>query len=89
MALDGLLRYQLFSLYACLFYGLWLALRSEEEGNVVVNYAPLWLIVALGLFAAFSIIQGVIELADCPEATKEVNRDVKEARVAMEKQGII
>ena len=56
---------------------------------MVVNYAPLWLIVALGLFAAFSIIQGVIELADCPEATKEVNRDVKEARVAMEKQGII
>jgi hypothetical protein len=89
MALDGLLRYQLFSVYACLFLGLWLALRSKEDGNIVVNYAPLWLISAIGVFAVFSITRGVINLADCPEAAKEVNINVKEARVAMQKKGII
>ena len=89
MVLDGLFRYQLFCLYAFLFIGLWLVLRSEVNGNAVINYAPLWLVAAIGVFAAYSIVQGVANLKDCPDAAKEVERDVQEARVAMKKKGVI
>ena len=64
-------------------------LRSEINDNAVVNYAPLWLVASIGVFAAYSIVSGVANLKDCPDAAKEIDRDVKEARVAMTKKGVI
>eukprot|EP00557_Chaetoceros_sp_GSL56_P004297 CAMPEP_0176495302 /NCGR_PEP_ID=MMETSP0200_2-20121128/10575_1 /TAXON_ID=947934 /ORGANISM="Chaetoceros sp., Strain GSL56" /LENGTH=55 /DNA_ID=CAMNT_0017893153 /DNA_START=280 /DNA_END=447 /DNA_ORIENTATION=+ len=55
----------------------------------MVTYAPLWLVVGIGLFAAFSILSGVANLEDCPAAAKEVERDIQEAKIAMKKKGII
>lgn len=88
MAIDGLFRYQLFCLYTFAFLGLWIVLKTEED-NLLVNYAPLWLVAGIGVFAAFSIIFGVANLEDCPAAAKEVERDIQEARTAMKKKGVI
>ena len=87
--MNGMLQYQLFSLYMFLFVGLWWALRSEaDESNKAVDYAPLWLVLGIGIYAAGSIFYGVINLKDCPEAAKEVEIDVKEAIAAMKKKGV-
>mmetsp|Transcript_4409 Transcript_4409/g.8504 ORF Transcript_4409/g.8504 Transcript_4409/m.8504 type:complete len:90 (-) Transcript_4409:186-455(-) len=89
MAIDGLFRYQLFCLYTFAFLGLWIVLKTEAADNPMVTYAPLWLVVGIGLFAAFSILSGVANLEDCPAAAKEVERDIQEAKIAMKKKGII
>jgi len=86
--MNDLLRYQLFGMYIALVLGLWIAIRSEDS-NAIVNYAPLWIVAAIGVFAAFSVMYGVANLPDCPEAAAEVDKDVKEARAAMKKNGII
>lgn len=88
MAIDGLFRYQLFCLYTFAFLGIWMVLKTEAVDNPMVTYAPLWLVAGIGAFAAFSILSGVASLEDCPEAAKEVERDIREAKIAMKKKGI-
>mmetsp|Transcript_5384 Transcript_5384/g.6218 ORF Transcript_5384/g.6218 Transcript_5384/m.6218 type:complete len:102 (+) Transcript_5384:206-511(+) len=86
-----LLRYQLFCIYIFLYIGLFIALKSEagEDPNIVVDYSPFWAVLILGAFAAFSIMNGVYNLKNCPDAAMEIDRDVKEAVTAMRKKGII
>lgn len=84
-----MLRYQIFCIYTFLFLALFIALRSEAEEGSIVDYSPLFAVMAMGAFAAFSIVNGVYNLKDCPEAALEVERDVKEAISAMSKKGII
>ncbi len=91
--MNGFLRYQLFSIYGIVFVGLWVALKSSDgKGSVaamIINYAPVFLILGLGVYALVSIVHGVINLKDCPEAAVEVEKDVKEAKAAMTKKGVL
>lgn len=89
MSEKPMLRYQIFCIYTFLFLALFIALRSEAEEGSIVDYSPLFAVMAMGAFAAFSIVNGVYNLKDCPEAALEVERDVKEAISAMSKKGII
>ncbi len=88
--MDLLLRYQIFCLYFFLYTGVWIAVKSEigEESSPIIDYAPLWAVMAIGTFAAYSIFSGVYSIEDCPEAAAEVEKDVKEALSAMKSNGV-
>ena len=88
--MDGLLRYQQFCIYGVLFLSVWTALLySPSSSHPIIQYAPLVLIAVLGVYALASITYGVVNLKDCPEAALEVEKDVKEAKAAMAKKGVI
>lgn len=94
----GLLRYQVFLAYGAVFLAIWyhaLAWRNEQskddvslEVDLLVTWAPAWGIIALGVYALTQLVQGVINMSDCPEATKEIEQQVIEARAEMKKRGI-
>jgi hypothetical protein len=59
--------------------------------NVVsagITYTPLFAVLLLGLYAAGSIIIGVANFSDCPEAAAEIDVQVKEAKAALLKKGV-
>jgi dolichyl-phosphate mannosyltransferase polypeptide 3 len=96
----GLLRYQIFLAYGGAFLALWYAALLNQETIVeasifpvsttelVVRWAPLWGIVALGLYALISVIYGLLTFEDCPEAAFELERQIQEARTEMKRRGI-
>lgn len=86
--MKKLLQYQVFALYITLMVALWVVLKEETE-STVVHYAPFWLVIAMTMWAIFSILRGVANLEDSPNAAAEIEKDVREARAAMRKRGII
>lgn len=78
MALDGILMYRLFCIYAFLFIGLWWVLYSEEddadEYAFPVDYRGIWFVALIGLFATFSIMQGVGSLHGVKHDDTEVGK---------------
>ena len=88
-----LLRWQLFAAYGAAFAAIWgFALKSmaeEEQKNLLVEYAPVWAILALGIYAGVSVLYGVANFRDCPEAAKEIEQQVAEARKELKRRGII
>ena len=98
--MAGLLRYQIFLAYGIAFLAAWhAALQNEdiistwlslstEQVHILVYFAPLWFIVGLGVYAIVSIGIGVSTFKDCPEAAKEVEMHVEEARIELKKLGI-
>ena len=89
--MTGLLRWQIFATYAVGFFAIWsFALSSKPEGpNLLVDYLPVWAILALGVYAASSVLYGVATFRDCPEAAKEIETQVAEARKELKRRGII
>jgi dolichyl-phosphate mannosyltransferase polypeptide 3 len=96
---GGLLRYQLFLAYGGVFMALWYAALQNQEAimqatsfptatDLAIRWAPLWGIVALGLYALIVVGQGMLTFQDFPEAVAELERQVKEARAEMKKRGI-
>ena len=96
---GGLLRYQVFLAYGIAFMALWYAaLQNKEaimeatgypvETDIALQWAPLWGILGLGLYAAIKIIYGLITFQDFPEAAAELERQVEEARAEMKRRGI-
>lgn len=80
MALDGLFIYRLFSMYVFIFIGLWWVLYSEDDADenaFPVDYRPIWLVALIGLFASFSIMQGV------GSRNSGIDDDAKIGRAAM------
>ena len=55
----------------------------------MVDFLPLYVLVGLAIYAAGSVVIGVMNFSDCPEAAEEVNRHVKEAKEAMKLKNII
>jgi Dolichol-phosphate mannosyltransferase subunit 3 (DPM3) len=101
----ALLRYQLFLCYGLGFGAVWYqalqhldAVRSTEAEaatplspwiNVAVVFAPLWVLVGLGVYAVASIAIGVSNFRDCPEAAIELDKQVQEAKAEMKRREII
>ncbi len=94
----GLLRFQIFLSYGILVLGLWYgAVQSKysliNEGSAIqealIDYLPLWVVLSLAFYAIGSVVYGVANFADCPQAAKEVEKEIEEAKAAMKKQGII
>ena len=88
--MAGLLRYQVFLAYAALVIAIWYTLNQKEFGipKILSQLLPLWVLVALAMYAAVTIIYGVATLGDLPEASKELEREISEAKAAMKKRGI-
>jgi hypothetical protein len=92
----GLLRYQLFIAYGAVFLAVWikaLSFRNEakdlsKEVDLLIKFAPLWAVLGLGVYAVSNLIHGVSNMSDCPDASKEIEQNVKEARKEMKKRGI-
>jgi hypothetical protein len=92
----GLLRYQLFIAYGAVFLAVWikaLSFRNEakdlsKEVDLLIKFAPLWAVLGLGVYAVSNLIHGVSNMSDCPDASKEIEQNVKEARKDMKKRGI-
>ena len=92
----GLLRYQIFLLYGVLFLAIWQGVKMNQEDETVgtgtkilVDFAPLLAIVALRVYALSTILYNVMTFNDCPEAAKEIDENVKEAKAEMKKRKII
>jgi hypothetical protein len=86
--MKTILQYQVFTLYITLMVALWVVLKEETESNVV-HYAPFWLVIAMTMWVIFSILRGVANLEDSPNAAAEIEKDIREAQAAMRKRGII
>jgi Dolichol-phosphate mannosyltransferase subunit 3 (DPM3) len=86
-----LLRYQVFLAYGISFITAWMLLINIKhfEANIFVTYAPLWSIVMLGFYLLTLLIIGVRSFNDCPEASRELVKDILEAEQEMKKCGII
>jgi len=84
-----LLRYQLFLAIAAVLVSLWVAALKLHPNSVLVLFAPLWMICALGVYAVGTIAVGVWTFRDTPEASAEIEEQVKEAKREMKKRGII
>ena len=65
---------------------MWIAIHTEDD-DAVVDYAPLWIVAAIGVFAGAVVIAN---LTDCTEAAAvEMDLDVKDSTAAMTKNGFI
>ena len=93
-----MLRYQLFLGYGVAFAAVWYAaLQRKGEiastlgtsvTSVVVDYAPIWAILVLGVYAVLSVAYRVATMADYPDAAEEIDMQVKEAKAALIKMGV-
>lgn len=95
-----MLRYQVFLSYAFLWAAIWYqALQSEEAiveksplspeaTKLLIQLLPLWILVALAIYALTSILYGLATLGDFPEAAVELEKEIREAKAAMKKRGI-
>lgn len=66
----------------------------NEEMNLyilrmVIELAPLWFILLLGIYAVIWIAYGVITLQDNPNSARELEEQVKQAKEEMKRRGII
>jgi len=88
----GLLRYQVFLSYGILFFSVWYyCLQVDDFGlpPLLVKFAPIWALLALGLSLLFRLFLGVVTYQDCPEAAVEIERQILEAKAEMKKRKII
>ena len=92
--MTGLLRWQIFATYAVGFVAIWyFALAAKPDDNsplaILVDYAPVWAILALGVYALGSVLYGVANFRDCPEAAAEIEQQVAQARKELKRRGIV
>jgi heme/copper-type cytochrome/quinol oxidase subunit 2 len=98
----NLLHYQQFLLVGIVFVSVWYALllqqRQQQQhqeqlhpdyNTIVITYAPVWLIISLGLYAVFSVIYKTLTFHDTPEAATELEQHIQQAQQEMIKRGII
>lgn len=100
----GLLRYQIFLSYGIVFIAIWQTLLKQEDTviksaseklnipsfhlRILIEYAPIWLIVSLGVYAVSSIGISMLNFKDCPEAAAEIDQQVKQAKAELTKMGV-
>lgn len=91
-----MLRYQVFLTYGVAFFSAWYYCLSKKEelhlspgSSLLVTLAPVWGVIALGVFLLARLIVGVLGFRDCPDAAQEINRQIVEARAEMKRRKII
>jgi preprotein translocase subunit SecY len=92
-----MLRYQQFLLAGVAFLAVWyvaaLQYQSKDNHNnnimMLVTYAPIWLVMSIGLYALFSVIYGTMTFKDTPEAAQELEQQIQEAQREMTKRGVV
>jgi type VI protein secretion system component VasF len=61
---------------------------SPETTKILIQFLPLWILVSLAIYALATIFYGLATLGDFPEASAELEKEVKEAKAAMKKRGV-
>mmetsp|Transcript_6223 Transcript_6223/g.9014 ORF Transcript_6223/g.9014 Transcript_6223/m.9014 type:complete len:104 (-) Transcript_6223:418-729(-) len=98
-----LLRYQVFLVYGMGFLAAWWNLLQNTDSVVdalsprvppkytlvALRFGPFWAVFLLGLYAFLSVVHGVANLSDCPEAALEIEQQVKEAKEELKKKGVV
>lgn len=85
-----LTRLQLFlGIFVSLFSCWYAALSIDNDPSLLLKYAPIWMILMLGLYAVLSIAGGVVQCKDFPDAAREIEKQVKEAKIEMSRRGVI
>jgi hypothetical protein len=101
----GMLRYQVFSSRMVIGLAIWYAILRSSVNNssstsgssssgymgpyIAITYAPIWVILVLGLYAVTVIGMGVFNMRDAPEAATELDQHITQARHEMKHRGII
>jgi Dolichol-phosphate mannosyltransferase subunit 3 (DPM3) len=86
----GLLRYQVFLSNGIGWLAAWIVLmKQQDETNIILKFAPLWAIIILGIYLLTLLVFGVRSFSDCPEAGRELVKDILEAEHDMRKRGVI
>mmetsp|Transcript_32395 Transcript_32395/g.53566 ORF Transcript_32395/g.53566 Transcript_32395/m.53566 type:complete len:100 (+) Transcript_32395:160-459(+) len=95
-----MLRYQIFLCWGALWAAIWYQAMNTEESLVeksplspeatkmLIQLLPLWILVALAIYAIVTILYGLANLGDFPEASAELEKEIKEAKAAMKKRGV-
>lgn len=91
-----MLRYQLFLTFAVAFGSAWYYALSHrrdwslsEESSLAILLAPVIAIVALGVYLLSRLVWGVLSYEDFPEASKEIEGQIEEAKKELRKRKII
>jgi len=99
----GLLRYQVFLTYGIAFLSVWYyGLTHQEEWDLsassitrpsavrlAVTWAPVWAVLALAVVLLTRLILGVLSYRDCPEAARELEQQIEEAKAEMKRRKIL
>ena len=62
---------------------------SVPEVKMFIEWAPLFLGLAIGVYAASLLVAGVVNFRDCPEAATELEKQVYAARKEMKRRGVL
>lgn len=65
------------------------ALSANNDPQILLKYAPVWIILTLGLYAVSSVAYGVVQCKDFPDAALEIEKQVKDAKAEMSRRGVI
>ncbi len=91
-----MLRYQVFAAYGFAFLAIWsMALQKRaqyalsNEVSLLIELAPLWVVIAIGIYLLTLLVHGVLNFKDCPEAAAELEQEIAVARVELKSRGII
>lgn len=89
-----MLKYQKWVSAIVVFFTLWLLLcryaaESIADPHVlqVAQVLPMYVLVAFGAYSLGVIALSVLSVNDCPEASKELDRQVVEAKADLAKKG--
>jgi hypothetical protein len=63
--------------------------HDDHYYKLLITYAPLWLIIGLGIYALSSVIYGTLTFHDTPEAAEELEQQIQQAKQEMIQRGII
>lgn len=86
----GLLRYQVFLTHAAVFAATWYYfLTKTPDASAWVTYAPIWAILVLGIFLFSRLVYGVLTYQDCPDAEREIDQQIVEARAEMKRRKVL
>jgi Dolichol-phosphate mannosyltransferase subunit 3 (DPM3) len=94
-----LLRYQIFLSYTAALFAFWAIALGSNGGfdhfqlktstDIVLVFIPVWGLITLGIYLLSLLIYGVMTYRDCPEAARELESEIKEAKTEMKRRGII
>jgi dolichol-phosphate mannosyltransferase subunit 3 len=86
----GLLRYQVFLSHGICWLAVWIVfMKQQNETDIILSFAPLWAIVILGVYLLSLLVVGVRSFKDCPDAGRELVKDILEAEREMRRRGVI
>ena len=62
-------------------------LRMEIGSSALIQFAPILVVIGLGLYAGLSTLYNVATIRDCPEDSESLDKEIIEARADLESKG--